>query len=410
MPPRGKSSSGDAKSPARKSAGRAGKGSSGAEGLLLGGREATDATAPAGVAPSVARPVSLDAIHGQTRAKETLRAAMASGRLAHAWIFHGPAGVGKFTSAIAFAAELLAFDEQTRKLLANGLHPDLGVINKELAVQSRETKIQKAKQVTIPKEVISEFLLERAGLMRAFNGPSHATRVFIIDEAELLDRFASHAPVQAAMLKLLEEPPEGVVIILVTTDETKLLVTVRSRCQRVAFVPLSDDELRGWLTATGVQVSPSEMAWLMAWAEGSPGRMRIALDHGMYRWHQMLDPLLNEIEAGRLSAGIGLAGQMCALIEEKATSAADADPLASKEAANRFWVRQMVAYLASRAQQRMSAAIDRRDNAALSRAIGMIEHLRQLEGHVAANVAWPMAIEYLVSQMCNVIRPTGVLT
>ncbi len=376
----------------------------------MGGREEPAAPSASPSTPAATRPVSLDAIHGQARAKETLRSAMASGRLPHAWIFHGPPGVGKFTAALAFAAELLAFDDATRRLLAQGVHPDLGVINKELAVLSRDTRIQQAKQVTIPKEVIAEFLLDRASLKRAHDGPSHAGRVFIVDEAELLDRSASHAPVQAAMLKLLEEPPEGTIIILVTADETKLLTTVRSRCQRVAFAPLSDEELRGWMATRGVQASPSEMAWLMSWSQGSPGRAQLAVDHGLYNWHKTLDPLLSEVESGRMAAGLVLGTQMCALIDEKATAAGKADPLASKDAANRFWVRQLVVYLASRAEQNMMSAVERRDAPAMNRAITMIESIRQFEGYIAANVAWPTAIQFLVSQMCNTPRPTGVLT
>ena len=73
------------------------------------------------------------------------------------------------------------------------------------------------------------------------------------------------------MLKTLEEPPPGTVIILVTQNEEQLLPTIRSRCQRIAFGPLDAASMREWWEREGPQVAAPDRAFVEAFAEGSPG-------------------------------------------------------------------------------------------------------------------------------------------
>jgi DNA polymerase-3 subunit delta' len=192
------------------------------------------------VAPAP-RPLRLAQVLGQERAIATLRAAIQSGRIHHAWIFHGPAGVGKFTTALAFAALILDPssapdlsgqvevdpDSKTQQLLASGTHPDLFIITKELAAVSREASVRESKQRNIAKEVLAEFLLEPATRSRVSGDQALASKVFIVDEAELMDRHG-----QNALLKTLEEPPPGAVIILVTANEDRLLTTCGAAANR----------------------------------------------------------------------------------------------------------------------------------------------------------------------------------
>ncbi|MEM9373943.1 MAG: hypothetical protein AAGA55_09895, partial [Planctomycetota bacterium] len=195
----------------------------------------------------VQAPVALDAVLGQDRAVSQLAAAMASGRLHHAWIFHGPEGVGKFTTALAWAAMLLdpttapgltgAFacepDSPTQRLLASGTHPDLHVVRKELARFSSDARVRDAKLATIPKAVVEDHLIAPASVAPVMRTGSMMGKAFIVDEAELLDRSPANAPTQNAILKTLEEPAPGTLIVLVTSSEDRLLPTIRSRCQRV---------------------------------------------------------------------------------------------------------------------------------------------------------------------------------
>src|SRR5690606_4650358 len=117
-------------------------------------------------------------------------------------------------------------------------HPDLHVVTKELARYSEDRSTRERKLTQIPVDVLRTELIEpvyRAAQM------GHG-KVFIVDEAELLNDAG-----QNAMLKTLEEPPAGTTIILVTSIQDRLLPTIRSRCQRVAFVPLPDSVVSRWL-------------------------------------------------------------------------------------------------------------------------------------------------------------------
>ena len=132
----------------------------------------------------------LEAIAGQPRAVEQLSRALEGGRVAHAYAFVGPAGAGRFTTALAFASELLAAD-------ATRGHPDLHVVTPT----PPESNPKGARTIRIG--AIRE-LERRASLRPALA----ARRVLILDEAE---RMTDDAP--QAFLKFLEEPPPATVVI-----------------------------------------------------------------------------------------------------------------------------------------------------------------------------------------------------
>jgi DNA polymerase-3 subunit delta' len=156
--------------------------------------------------------MKLDAIVDQPRAVEQLSRALAGDRVAHAYAFVGPAGSGRFTTALAFASELLRAD-------ATRGHPDLHVI----APTPPESNPKGARAIRIG--AIRE-LERRASLRPALA----ARRVLIVDEA---DRMTGEAP--QAFLKFLEEPPAATVVILVLPRVRALPATVISRCQIVRF-------------------------------------------------------------------------------------------------------------------------------------------------------------------------------
>jgi DNA polymerase III gamma/tau subunit len=159
----------------------------------------------------------LDAIAGQPRAVEQLTRALAGGRVAHAYAFVGPAGSGRFTTALAFAGELLGADT------ARG-HPDLHVVTPT----PPESNPKGARAIRIG--AIRE--LERRASLRPAMA---ARRVLILDEA---DRMTDDAP--QAFLKFLEEPPPATVVVLVLARARAVPATVISRCQIVRFVPRGD--------------------------------------------------------------------------------------------------------------------------------------------------------------------------
>jgi hypothetical protein len=359
----------------------------------------------------------LEQILGQAQAKRTLQTILKTGRIHHAWIFHGPPGVGKFSTAVAFGAALLdpttapdlagnlAPEEGSpvQVLVREGRHPDLHVITKELATLSRSDQVRKSKQQGIAKEVMEEFLLEPAAKSRTMQGSSLAGKVFIVDEAELLGLVA-----QNALLKTLEEPTPGTVIILVTSAEERLLPTIRSRSQRVSFMPLDEAEMLKWLSrrlgAAGIgAVEPAKRQWLLRFAGGSPGAAEVALANDLFTWEQTLRPALDMLERGQFPIPLG--GEMARLIDERAAASIKGRPEASKDAANKAWARRMLGFVGEDLRSRLRARTAGKTSAQIEadasavRLINGVDAISSAEGFLMSNVNQTMVLENLVAQL-----------
>ncbi|MBL9031189.1 MAG: hypothetical protein JNM80_05730 [Phycisphaerae bacterium] len=298
--------------------------------------------------------LGLDAIIGQDEAIATLRRAMASGRLHHAWVFEGTAGVGKFTTALAFARLAL------RPAEGDADEADLHVITKELASVSRDAKVRDGKQRNIAKAVLDEFLIEPATRTRVGRPGSMATRAFLIDEAELIEDAG-----QNSLLKTLEEPPVGSLIVLVTSRPDRLLATIRSRCQRVAFTPLDPPSMGRWLQTLDLSgLDAAARDWLLTFSGGSPGMAALALSSGLTQWHATLTPMLAEADHGRFPLSFGASAVK--LLSGWSEAWVEANPSASKDAANKAAARLLFRMLhehyrarARRAPQASARAIER---------------------------------------------------
>ena len=359
---------------------------------------------------------SLDGIIGQAPAKVCLLGAMKAERVHHAWIFHGPQGVGKFTTAIAFAATLLdptthaGRDDVVRpepggavqELVRAGNHPDLHVITKELASISREDDVRKSKQITLPVNVVREFLIDPALKTRVLGheSPTRAGKVFIVDEAELMA-----APAQNAVLKLLEEPPEGTVLILLTSSEERLLPTIRSRGQRVAFGALNQSEMEKWFAAypKSAGLAAAQRDWVLRFAAGSPGAAALAIEHELYAWHQKLGPLLDELAKGGFPPE--LAPAMGKFISERAEAVVEANPAASKDSANKAWARRMLGYVSEDARSRLRQLASKsgaggglREDIRATRLLQLIDRVNDAERELGSNVNMAFVLENLVAQ------------
>jgi len=368
-----------------------------------GGRD-TPETPPALVLPE---PRTFERIMGQDRALGALRSAMQSDRVHHAWIFHGPEGVGKFTTALSWAAMLLEPDlgtdlggnplvdphSETQRLIRAGTHPDLFVIRKELARYEDEKRIRDAKLASIPLEVVRHHLIEPARLAPVRKTGSVASRVFIVDEAEMLDRSPTNAPVQNAILKTLEEPTPGTVIILVTSSEDRLLPTIRSRCQRVAFGALDDEAMRAWARGSGLGPGPEEHGWLLAHAGGAPGRYAWAQEEGVYAWSREVLPMLEC--AMRAQHPVSLGTRMSELVDAWAKDwvkrGEKIGEHRSKEAANRLGAARMLAMVAEHARPML------RDATTAPRAAHTIELVERAKREMDSNVQIRFVMDHLVS-------------
>lgn len=174
--------------------------------------------------------MSFKGIKGQDKAIEILRRSVENGRVGHAYIFLGPAGVGKFTTALAFAqalncpaakgGEACGECPSCRKILKSN-HPDVFAVRPEK--DSTSIKIEQMRE------------LIRALGLKPYEGKK---KVYIIDGAEAMTPETSNA-----LLKTLEEPPPDSVLILVAENLDNLFSTVVSRSQVVRFFPLSADDV-----------------------------------------------------------------------------------------------------------------------------------------------------------------------
>src|ERR1700730_15305362 len=191
-------------------------------------RAASPCSTPRPCAPSESfstggrRPVALDAIRDQAEAVEVLRRAIGSGRVAPAWAFIGPTGVGRRTTALAFARALVApSGGAAAGRVDRGLHPDVHLFGP--TPPASNPKGTSAIRVDNIRE------LERLAALKPAEAP---WKVFIVDEAETMTGAAPQA-----FLKTLEEPPARTVIVLVLSQPRALPATVLSRCQIVRFQP-----------------------------------------------------------------------------------------------------------------------------------------------------------------------------
>jgi len=225
-------------------------------------------------------------IIGQARAVSLLQRSLETDSLAHAYLFTGPAHIGKMTLALNLAQALNCDSANPpcgeclscQKTVA-GKHSDLQVIvlNDEMSEENR---------AKIGVSQIEE--LQHLASLPPFEG---RYKVFIIDGTELLSIGAANR-----LLKTLEEPEGNVVFILLSTNERLIPTTVVSRCQRIELSPISAKEIETALTRD--QAVDTEKARLLArLSKGCPGwAVSAAIDYTLVQQHaDELDKLIEVI-------------------------------------------------------------------------------------------------------------------
>ena len=225
----------------------------------------------------------MSTVPGQEHVLKPLLAAAQNGQLTGCYIFEGPEGVGKKETAllIARAAACESEDPKSRPCntcptchhMQKGSHPDLVVVGPDADKKTLTISVKSA------REVIRQTQLHRYAARR---------RTFIIDPADKMQPQAANA-----LLKTLEEPPEGTGFILVTHRASSLLPTVLSRSQRVRFRLLPMSTLMHNLEAQGV-ADPTRIARL---ADGRPGRAQALLDGELEAMDEARSELLEILAA-----------------------------------------------------------------------------------------------------------------
>jgi DNA polymerase III subunit delta' len=219
------------------------------------------------------------ALIGHERAEAEMLSAYREGRLAHAWLIGGREGIGKATLAWRFARFVLANPDpaakaveeardlhvepthQAARLLEGLAHPDFALIRREW--QGATKKLASEISVDAVRHGLQIFQLSAA-----FGG----WRIAIVDSAEDLNRSSANA-----LLKMVEEPPQRSLILMISHRPGQVLPTIRSRCRRLRLEPLSDDDIIRAAIGLGPPWSEAGLNALQAAAKRANGSVREAL-------------------------------------------------------------------------------------------------------------------------------------
>ncbi len=208
------------------------------------------------------RPMKFEDLVGQRHVSDTLRGAVVSGRIAHAYLFCGTRGTGKTSAAKIFSRAVNCQSPENGEP-CNKCETCKGILNGTI-LDVYEMDAASNRGVESIREIREEVVYAPVGCKY---------KVYIIDEVHMLTTEAFNA-----LLKTLEEPPEHTIFILATTDPNKLPQTVLSRCQRFDFRRIGTDDIVRRISriaeAEGIDITP-DAAELVA--ELGDGSMRDAI-------------------------------------------------------------------------------------------------------------------------------------
>ena len=208
---------------------------------------------------------------GQTRAVALLEASLVKGRLAPAYLFAGPDGVGRRLAALRFLEGVLAGpkgDAGIRRRLQEGNHPDLLWVEPTYQDKGQLVPASKAEELGLARRAAPQLRLEQIrDVSRFLSRRAVEARgcVVVLEDAEAMAEGAANA-----LLKTLEEPGEGLLILIAAKPE-QLLTTIRSRCQQIPFTRLSSEQLAVVLERCGEPAPTADPPELLELAAGSPG-------------------------------------------------------------------------------------------------------------------------------------------
>ena len=308
---------------------------------------------------------------GQPRAVQLLTAALRLRRIAPAYLFAGPDGVGRRLAALRFLEGVLAGGIQApapsaglRRRLEQGNHPDLLWVEPTYLHQGRLVPVSGAEAEGVSRRTAPQIRLEQVRELTRFlaRHPVEAPGpLVVLDSVEAMAEGAANA-----LLKTLEEPGDGLLILISAAPE-QLLSTIRSRCQQIPFQRLAPPVLVEVLArqpAAGAlaEAEAGDPAELLELAAGSPGAL---LEHRR-RWRELPQGLagrLLDLRAEPLEA-MALARDLCEALEGE-----------QQQWLLNWW--QLALW------RRRGPAVDLR----------RLERLRaQLRGHVSPRLAWEVAL------------------
>lgn len=231
---------------------------------------------------------------GHEAARQAIVQARNTGRMAHAWLLTGPAGIGKATLAWRFARLVLSAPDaavsdddietdpahpDVRKIIA-GAHPDCRLIRRSVTKRS---------PYRFRTEISVEDIRDSATFLHHTAGMSE-WRCLIVDAADEMNLNA-----QNALLKALEEPPPRTLILLLAHAPSRLLPTIRSRCRTMPLHPLGAEQVSEVMARAGSELAPDEMRIISEISGGSPGKALDLARAGGLELYQDLSRLVENL-------------------------------------------------------------------------------------------------------------------
>ncbi len=210
-------------------------------------------------------------VFGHNKIKDVLIRGANTGRVGHAYIFEGTQGVGRLSTAKAFAMRLMCEDPKGEDACGvckacsqcmSGNNPDVRIVTNQLYDQSKKS---------------TDILVDTVRNMKReiYIKPYAAQRkVYIVPGADTMNLYA-----QNSLLKVLEEPPEYCTIILIAENSNMFLPTILSRAPILKFFPLSEDEVRKYLAHRSNEIDADKIDIAAKMCQGSIGKAKELLEN-----------------------------------------------------------------------------------------------------------------------------------
>lgn len=233
---------------------------------------------------------------GNDKIKEELADTIKSNNVSHSYLFAGPEGIGKKLFAKEFAKACLCLSEEKPCSKCSSCVKFDGENNpdyKEIGPDGNSIKIAQIRELQ----------------ERIYEKPiTSSKKVIVIDDSDKMTEEA-----QNGLLKTLEEPPEYAIIILIATNENKLLNTIKSRCLKISFSAISDVEVKKYILQNNIIESPSEN--ILKLCAGSLGKVKHVAEN--LEIYNQIEDVTNKLIAGNIKNMVDMFNKFQVLYDNK---------------------------------------------------------------------------------------------